>query len=83
MKRIHVEAERRYEILIGRELFGEFEEAVSDAGKVALIYPNAVRVSAEFLQKSLEGFGKQVVLIEIPDAENAKTTAVLEHCWYV
>ena len=83
MKRIRVEAERRYEILIGRELFGELEEAVSDAAKVALIYPNAVRVSAEVLQKSLEDSGKQAILIEIPDAENAKTTAVLEHCWNV
>ena len=83
MKRIRVEAERRYEILIGRELFGELEEAVSDAAKIALIYPNAVRLSAEVLQKSLEDSGKQAILIEIPDAENAKTTAVLEHCWKV
>ncbi len=83
MKRIRVEAERRYEILIGRGLLGELEEAVSGAAKVALIYPNAVRVNAEVLQKSLEDAGKQAILIEIPDAENAKTTAVLELCWNV
>ncbi|MDE0973665.1 MAG: 3-dehydroquinate synthase [Candidatus Nanopelagicales bacterium] len=83
MKRIHVEAERRYQILIGRGLVDELEEAVSGAAKVALIYPNSVRVKAEVLQKSLEDSGKQAILIEIPDAENAKTTAVLEHCWSV
>ena len=81
MKRIRVDAERRYEVLIGRDLLGEMAEAVSGATRVALIYPNAVRVIAEALHKQLENSGKQAILIEVPDAESAKTAAVLEHCW--
>jgi 3-dehydroquinate synthase len=81
MKRIRVDAERRYEVLIGRDLLGEMTEAVSGATRVALIYPNAVRVIAEALHKQLENVGKQAILIEVPDAESAKTAAVLEYCW--
>ena len=81
MKRIRVDAERRYEVLIGRDLLGEMAEAVSGATRVALIYPNAVRGIAKALHKQLENSGKQAILIEVPDAESAKTAAVLEHCW--
>ena len=81
MKRIPVDAERRYEVLIGRDLLGELQEAVSSATRVALIYPNALRVTAETLQRELESSGKRAILIEIPEAENAKTAAVLEDCW--
>jgi len=50
MKRFTVHAERSYDILIGRGLLGELDEAVAGATRVAIIYPVALRVSAESLQ---------------------------------
>ncbi len=81
MKRILVHAEHSYDVLIGRGLLGELNDAVSTATRVAIIYPIALRVSAETLQVELEESGKRVILIEVPEAEDSKTAAVMEYCW--
>lgn len=81
MLSITVNAEHSYEVHIGRGLLGELNEAVSTATRVGIIYPIALRVSAESLQVELEGSGRRVILIEVPEAEDSKTAAVLEYCW--
>ncbi len=81
MKRISVHAEHSYDVLIGRGLLGELNDAVSTATRVAIIYPVVLRVSAETQQAELEELGKRVILIEVPEAEDSKTAAVLEDCW--
>ena len=81
MLSITVNAEHSYDVHIGRGLLGELNEAVSTATRVGIIYPVALRVSAESLQVELEGSGRRVVLIEVPEAEDSKTAAVLEYCW--
>ena len=81
MKRFTVHAERSYDILIGRGLLGELNEAVAGATRVAIIYPVALRVSAESLQGELESAGRRAILIEVPEAEESKSAAVLEYCW--
>ncbi len=81
MKRISVHAEHSYDVLIGRGLLGELNDAVSTATRVAIIYPVVLRVSAETQQAELEESGKRVILIEVPEAEDSKTAAVLEYCW--
>ncbi len=81
MKRISVHAEHSYDVLIGRGLLGELNDAVSTATRVAIIYPVALRVSAETQQAELEESGKRAILIEVPEAEDSKTAAVLEYCW--
>jgi 3-dehydroquinate synthase len=81
MLSITVNAEHSYDVHIGRGLLGELNEAVSTATRVGIIYPIALRVSAESLQVELEGSGRRVVLIEVPEAEDSKTAAVLEYCW--
>ncbi len=81
MKRILVHAEHSYDVLIGRGLLGELNDAVSTATRVAIIYPIALRVSAETQQAELEESGKRVILIEVPEAEDSKTAAVMEYCW--
>ncbi len=81
MKRISVHAEHSYDVLIGRGLIGELNDAVSTATRVAIIYPVALRVSAETQQAELEESGKRAILIEVPEAEDSKTAAVLEYCW--
>lgn len=81
MLSITVNAEHSYDVHIGRGLLGELNEAVATATRVGIIYPIALRVSAELLQVELEGSGRRVVLIEVPEAEDSKTAAVLEYCW--
>jgi 3-dehydroquinate synthase len=81
MLSISVNAEHSYDVHIGRGLLGELNEAVSTATRVGIIYPVALRVSAESLQVELESSGRRVVLIEVPEAEDSKTAAVLEYCW--
>jgi 3-dehydroquinate synthase len=81
MLSITVNAEHSYDVHIGRGLLGELNEAVSTATRVGIIYPVALRVSAESLQVELDGSGRRVVLIEVPEAEDSKTAAVLEYCW--
>ncbi len=81
MKRILVHAEHSYDVLIGRGLLDELNDAVSTATRVAIIYPVALRVSAETQQAELEESGKRVILIEVPEAEDSKTAAALEYCW--
>lgn len=81
MLSITVNAEHSYDVHIGRGLLGELNEAVATATRVGIIYPIALRVSAESLQVELEGSGRRVVLIEVPEAEDSKTAAVLEYCW--
>lgn len=81
MKIITVDAERRYEVLIGRDLLGELHEVVSGATRVALIHPNELQDMAQKLQAELNSASKPTILIEVPQAEDAKTAAALEHCW--
>ena len=69
MLSITVNAEHSYDVHIGRGLLGELNEAVATATRVGVIYPIALRVSAESLQVELEGSGRRVVLIEVPEAE--------------
>jgi len=81
MLSITVKAEHNYDVHIGRGLLGELHGAVSTATRVAIIYPIALRLSAESLQVELGESGPRVILIEVPEAEDSKTAAVLEYCW--
>ena len=79
--RITVGGARPYDVIVGRGLLAEITAAIPDrASRVAVIHPAALRVTAEAIRDDL-AFDRQVVLIEIPEAEDAKTAAVLEFCW--
>jgi len=80
---IEVRAERIYTVTIGRGLMQEIVESVSEAHRVAVIHPGVLRTSAEAMKTELESAGRECVLIEVPEAEDAKTPEVLGFCWSV
>ncbi|MCF8530275.1 MAG: 3-dehydroquinate synthase [Candidatus Nanopelagicales bacterium] len=79
--RIGVSAEIDYTVLIGRGLLAELVATTHHSMRVAVIHPSALRQSAELIQSELEDAGKIVILIEVPEAEDSKTAAVVEFCW--
>ncbi len=78
---IPVQAERRYDVVIGRGLLGHLPGMLNGAQRVAIIHPRALGVSAEAMRDDLADSGFEVILIEVPEAEDAKTAEVAAFCW--
>ena len=79
--RIVVGGAAPYDVIIGRNLLGELTPTIGDrAQRVAIIHPGALRVSAEAIRADLAD-SYQTILLEIPEAEDAKNAAVAEFCW--
>lgn len=76
---INVNAEHTYPVIIGRNLLTQLHEHLSGADRVAVIHPKALRATGEAIRDSLKDVTS--IAIEIPEAEEAKTAAVLEFCW--
>jgi 3-dehydroquinate synthase len=70
-----------YDVLIGRGLTGHLVTAARGATTAALLHPATLRDRAATLADALCDAGTAVHRIEVPDAEDAKTLAVLEECW--
>lgn len=82
--RIAVAAEHEYEVLVGRDLSTELVPMVGErATKVLLLHARPVAAAAARVAEDLRGHGYEVVVLEVPDAEAAKTAQVLTHCWGV
>jgi 3-dehydroquinate synthase len=82
--RITVSAERPYNVLVGTHLLAELPAMLGpDAERVAVIHPAALRASAEAVREDLLGAGYAAILLETPDAEDAKTAQVAAFCWGV
>lgn len=80
---IRVEAERSYDVVIGRGLLGYVAEMAAGAQRVAIIHPQTLVATAESMRDDLSDTGFDVTLIEVPDAEDAKTAEVAAFCWTV
>jgi 3-dehydroquinate synthase len=78
---IQVTAERDYEVVIGRGLMGRLPALVAGATRVAIIHAPTLTLQAQGLSQNLSDQNFEVTLIALPDAEAAKTAAVLESCW--
>ena len=79
MKSIQVTAEHVYQVLVGRDILAEVANHIDGATRVAVIHPQSMQAAAGQLRQSLSNV--ESISIEVPDAENAKTSAVLEFCW--
>jgi 3-dehydroquinate synthase len=79
--RIPVAAERSYEVIIGRGVLGELPILLHGATRIAIIHPNALNALAQTLRARLADVGFTVTMIDIPEAEDAKTASVLVSCW--
>ena len=76
---ITVNADISYPVIVGRSLLGELPGFLSGADRIAVLHPGALRESADVIRESLTDF--QTIAIEIPEAEEGKSAAVLEFCW--
>ncbi|SDU88834.1 3-dehydroquinate synthase [Microlunatus sagamiharensis] len=81
--RIRVAAERPYEVVVGRGVLGAVSGLVAGADRVAVLHPAALIDVAVRVVADLERAGHQVVRIDVPDAEAAKTVEVAARCWAV
>ena len=79
MKSIQVTAEHVYQVFVGRDILAEVANHIDGATRVAVIHPQSMQAAAGQLRQSLSNV--ESISIEVPDAENAKTAAVLEFCW--
>jgi 3-dehydroquinate synthase len=82
--RIPVSAEQPYDVLVGHDLLDELPALLgADVQRVALIHPPTLAGPAASVTSVLTGAGFQVVPVQVPDAEAAKTAAVAASCWSV
>lgn len=82
--RIRVASERPYEVVVGSGLLSELPAMLGDPpGRVAIIHPSALRVTAEAVRTDLQDTGRTAILLETPEAEDAKTVQVAAFCWGV
>ena len=82
--RIGVSAERDYDVLIGAGLLGELTGLVgAKARRVLVLHPPALAGMADAVRGVLFAAGYEVHLVEVPDAEEAKTAEVAASCWAV
>ncbi|MFI6940015.1 3-dehydroquinate synthase [Streptomyces sp. NPDC050418] len=71
-----------YEVLVGRSLLGELGGLIGDkAQRVAVIHPEALAETGDAIRADLADLGYEVVAIQVPNAEEAKTAEVAAYCW--
>ncbi|MET9481345.1 3-dehydroquinate synthase [Streptomyces sp. NPDC006638] len=71
-----------YEVLVGRRLLGELPALIGpQARRVAVIHPEALAETGETLRQDLTDQGYDVVAVQVPNAEEAKTAEVAAYCW--
>ena len=82
IERIGVAVADPYEVIIGTGLLSEIVEAVpAEAAKVAIVHPPTLRATAEAVREAIADSGRDPVLIEVPDGEDAKSSDVAAFCW--
>ncbi|GAA2616090.1 MULTISPECIES: 3-dehydroquinate synthase [Streptomyces] len=71
-----------YEVLIGRQLLTEIPGLLGPAARrVAVIHPAPLVGTAERIRADLAGLGYEVITVQVPDAEAAKSAEVAAYCW--
>lgn len=80
---VRVDGASPYDVTIGAGLLDELIAATAGATTAALLHPGSLTVTAEAVQQALVDAGVNTHLLELPDAEDAKTVEVLGFCWKV
>ncbi|MFG2719946.1 3-dehydroquinate synthase [Streptomyces sp. NPDC048416] len=71
-----------YDVLVGRNLLGELAGLIGDRAKrVAVIHPEALAGTGDAIRDDLAAQGYDVIAIQVPNAEEAKTAEVAAYCW--
>ncbi|MGZ0710854.1 3-dehydroquinate synthase (plasmid) [Coraliomargarita sp. W4R53] len=80
---ISVSGDAKYDITIGRGILATLGDVLPPAArKVLVIHPPTLAAEAEKLRSSLSA-EREVLLAEIPDAEQGKRVEVAAFCWQV
>jgi 3-dehydroquinate synthase len=80
--RISIGGERPYHVVVGTDVLGELPAMLGAAVmRVAVIHARALRETGESVQAGLRDHGYETHLVEVPDAEQAKTAEVTASCW--
>lgn len=81
---VPVKSIRPYDVTIGSGLSDELAAGLPAATtRVLIVHSAPLAARAEALRSVIEGTGRQVVMAEVPDAEEGKTAEVLAFCWQV
>lgn len=81
---IAVTGENEYTITVGRGVIGEVASALGDrVNKVLIVHTATVGRLAEELRNELQQRYGQVLLAEVPDAEDSKRIEVAAFCWQI
>jgi len=75
---IDVTADQPYQVLIEQGVSALLPEFLDGVDRVAVIHPPSL---AHVAARIVDLLDQQVVPIEVPESERAKTPAVLERCW--
>ena len=71
-----------YDVVVGHDILAELPGLLgTDVRRVALLHPPALADVAGTQRATLEAAGLEVVALETPDAEAAKTSAVAADAW--
>ncbi|GAA5173978.1 3-dehydroquinate synthase [Pseudonocardia eucalypti] len=82
--RIKVNAERPYDVTVGRGIPGtDVLAALDGATKAVIVHQPTLAGRAEALRAELAAEGVDAHRAEVPDAEDGKTLAVTGFCWEV
>ncbi len=82
--RIAVKAEQPYQVLVGYDLLAEVTPLLGHGvQRVALLHPPTMIKTAERLAQLLTSAGLELIRVDVPDAEAAKSVAVAERCWSI
>ncbi|WP_417562556.1 3-dehydroquinate synthase [Microbacterium sp.] len=83
--RVTVGGERPYDVTVGRGiLLDALREAIPAAArKILLVHQPSMSLAAEQVREALSTGDVQVLLAEIPDAEEGKRVEVAAFCWQV
>ncbi|HEY8534424.1 MAG TPA: 3-dehydroquinate synthase [Micromonospora sp.] len=81
LTRISVGGDHPYDVLVGRCLHDALPPLLDGAERVAVLHTPPLRDQAYVIVERLRAAGRQVVPIDVPDAEAGKTVAVAAECW--
>ncbi|RZS89409.1 3-dehydroquinate synthase [Motilibacter rhizosphaerae] len=82
--RIPVTGAEAYDVVVGRGLLGELRGLVGEkVARVAIVHPEALAATAEAVREDLAAQELEVILLETPNGEEAKTAQVAAFCWGV
>jgi 3-dehydroquinate synthase len=79
--RVRVGGDRPYDVLIGRGLTEHLVPLLDGAQRIAVVHTASVATRAEDVAARLRAAGLTPFLVDVPDAEQAKSVATAEKVW--